>query len=128
MQVRADETLNGREYRHLGSALDANNVLHQRWYTPPQSLTGISPINQSRNLLGLALAMERHLAQFYGEGATPSGILTKPGKLTRDQADIVKENDTPVRNFRVSPRSIPRYADSLLLRSFPAPALLATAP
>lgn len=94
MQVRADETLNGREYRHLGSALDANNVLHQRWYTPPQSLTGISPINQSRNLLGLALAMERHLAQFYGEGATPSGILTQPGKLTRDQADIVKENWT----------------------------------
>ena len=92
MQVMPDETMNGPQYRHLGSVIDPANMLHQRWYTPPQSLTGISPINQSRNLLGLALAMERHLGQFYGEGATPSGILTQPGKLTRDQADIVKEN------------------------------------
>ena len=94
MQVMPDATMNGRQYRHLGEVIPSDQILHLRWYTPPQSLTGISPINQSRNLLGLALAMDRHLAQFYGEGAIPSGILTQPGKLTRDQADIVKENWT----------------------------------
>ena len=94
MQVMPDATMSGRQYRHLGEIIPNNQILHQRWYTPPQSLTGISPINQSRNLLGLALAMERHLAQFYGEGAIPSGILTQPGKMTRDQAEIVKETWT----------------------------------
>ena len=96
MQVMPDATMNGREYRHLGTVIPNENILHQRWFTPPQSLVGVSPLNQSRNLLGLAIAMERHLAQFYGEGGTPSGIITLPGKLTPDQAQKIKDTWTTV--------------------------------
>ncbi|MEI6565959.1 MAG: phage portal protein [Verrucomicrobiota bacterium] len=91
MLVMPDKNLSGREYRLRGETLPAGTILHQRWFTPPQSLTGVSPINQSRNLLGLALAMERHLAQFYGEGGTPSSVLQTDQKLTADQANMIRD-------------------------------------
>jgi HK97 family phage portal protein len=65
-------------------------MLHLRWFTPPQSLVGISPLNQTRNLVGLAIAMDRHLAQFYGEGGTPSSVLETDQKLTLDQARVIQ--------------------------------------
>ena len=90
MQVLPTGDMTGRRYLHLGNEMDREDMLHLRWVTPPQSLVGISPLNQSRNLVGLAIAMDRHLAQFYGEGATPSSILMTDQKLTLDQARIIQ--------------------------------------
>jgi len=90
MQVLPTGDMTGRRYLHLGNEMDREDMLHLRWFTPPQSLVGISPLNQSRNLVGLAIAMDRHLAQFYGEGATPSSILMTDQKLTLDQARIIQ--------------------------------------
>jgi hypothetical protein len=36
------------------------------------------------------MAMDRHLSQFYGEGATPSGVLSTDQKLTLDQARTIQ--------------------------------------
>jgi hypothetical protein len=47
-------------------------------------------LNQTRNLIGLAIAMDRHLAQFYGEGATPSSILETDQKLNLEQARVIQ--------------------------------------
>jgi HK97 family phage portal protein len=74
---------------HLGNEIPREDLLHLRWFTPPQSLVGVSPLIQSRNLIGLALAMDRHLGQFYAEGATPSSVLETEQKLTNDQAQIL---------------------------------------
>jgi HK97 family phage portal protein len=90
MQVLPTGDMTGRRYLHLGNEMNREDMLHLRWFTPPQSLVGISPLNQSRNLVGLAIAMDRHLAQFYGEGATPSSILMTDQKLTLDQARIIQ--------------------------------------
>lgn len=90
MQVLPTGDMTGRRYLHLGNEMAREDMLHLRWFTPPQSLVGISPLNQSRNLVGLAIAMDRHLAQFYGEGATPSSILMTDQKLTLDQARIIQ--------------------------------------
>lgn len=98
MQVMAGEGNTSRVYRHLGTVLDTENVMHQRWFTPPQSLVGISPLSQSRNLFGLALAMERHLSQYYGEGATPSSVLETTQKLSPQQ--LVQIKDTIDANHR----------------------------
>ena len=92
MQVMPDKNQTARKYIHLGTTIPSQNMLHQRWFTPPQSLTGISPLNQSRQMLGLSIAMENYLAQFYGEGATPSGILTTPGKLSPEQATLIRDS------------------------------------
>jgi len=70
--------------------MNREDMLHLRWFTPPQSLVGISPLNQARNLIGLSIAMDRHLAQFYGEGGTPSGILETDQKLNLEQARVIQ--------------------------------------
>jgi HK97 family phage portal protein len=36
--------------------------------------------------------MDRFLAQFYGEGATPSSVLETDGSLTQEQAELVRRN------------------------------------
>jgi HK97 family phage portal protein len=90
MQVLPTGDAAGRQYLHLGNEMDSENIMHLRWFTPPQSLVGISPLIQSRNLVGLSLAMDRHLAQFYAEGGTPSGVLETSQKLTIDQARTIQ--------------------------------------
>ena len=90
MQVLPTGDMVGRRYLHLGNDISAEDILHLRWFTPPQSLVGISPLNQTRNLVGLSIAMDRHLAQFYGEGATPSSILETDQKLNLEQARVIQ--------------------------------------
>jgi len=86
MQVVPSADANSRAYLHLGNPLDIENLAHIRWFTPPQSLVGVSPLIQNRQLLGLALAMDKYLAQFYGEGATPSSVLESDRDMTPEQA------------------------------------------
>jgi hypothetical protein len=45
-----------------------------------------------RNTVGMGLAMDRFLAQFYGEGATPSSVLETDGSLTTEQARQIRDN------------------------------------
>jgi HK97 family phage portal protein len=90
MQVLPTGDQIGRRYLHLGNDIVREDMLHLRWFTPPQSLVGVSPLNQTRNLVGLSIAMDRHLAQFYGEGGTPSSVLETDQKLTLDQARIIQ--------------------------------------
>lgn len=90
MQVMPSGDQTGRIYLHLGNDIAREDIIHLRWFTPPQSLVGISPLNQARNLVGLSIAMDRHLAQFYGEGGTPSSVLETDQKLTLDQARIIQ--------------------------------------
>jgi len=84
--------VNGRRYYTTnGVPVAEENMLHVRWWTPPQSLVGISPLEMQKTSIGLALAMERHLAQFYGQGATPSSVLEVDGDLTVEQAKVLQE-------------------------------------
>lgn len=84
--------VNGKRYYTTnGVPIPERNMLHIRWWTPPQSLVGISPLEMQKTSIGLALAMERHLAQFYGQGATPSSVLELEGDLTVEQAKVLQE-------------------------------------
>ena len=90
MQVLPTGNMTGRRYLHLGNELPEEDIIHMRWLTPPQSLVGVSPLIQTRNLTGIALAMDRHLAQWYAEGGTPSSVLETDEKLTNEQAQILR--------------------------------------
>ena len=79
-----------RYYTTGGFTIPADNMLHLRWWTPPQSAKGLSPIEMQKTTIGLALAMERHLSQFYGEGATPSSVLEVDGDMTAEQARVLQ--------------------------------------
>ena len=91
MQVLPDKESTGRRYLHLGHEVAREDILHIRWMTSPQSLRGISPLASQRTILGLALAMDRYLAQWYGEGGTPSGVLETDKPLTAEAARNLRE-------------------------------------
>lgn len=79
-----------RDYTVAGQHVPAENMLHLRWFTPPQAAKGISPIHAQRTTIGLSLAMERHLAQWYGEGGTPSSVLETDAEMTPEAAKVLQ--------------------------------------
>ena len=80
-----------RRYTVAGQPVDADSILHIRWWAPPQALKGISPIEEQKTTIGLALAMERHLAQFYKDGGTPSSVLESDTDISLEQAKVLQE-------------------------------------
>lgn len=60
--------------------LDAEDVLH----IPGlgfDGLVGYSPIAMAKNAIGMAISCEKYGASFFGNGATPSGVLEHPGTI-----------------------------------------------
>lgn len=87
-----------RQYTVSLQTVDPYNMLHLRWWTPPQGVKGISPIDEQSTTLGLSLAMNRHLAQFYGEGGTPSSVLETDSDITPNQAQALRDSWTTSHN------------------------------
>lgn len=79
-----------RYYTTNGIVVPQDDMLHIRWWTPPQSPVGLSPIEMQRNTIGLALAQARFLNQWYSEGATPSSVLEVEGDMTAEQAKVLQ--------------------------------------
>lgn len=60
--------------------LSAANVLHFRGLGPT-GLVGYSRISLAREVIGLGLATEEYTARFYGNNASPGGVLEHPKTL-----------------------------------------------
>jgi HK97 family phage portal protein len=88
--VNVTITGNDRTYTVAGQPIDINQILHLRWFTPPQAARGISPLHQQRNTIGSALAVERHVSQWYGEGGTPSSVLEVDGEISVEAAKVLQ--------------------------------------
>ena len=71
--------------------LTTDEVRQIDWLRMAGSLRGLSPIEVMRNTIGVSLAMDRFLSQFYGEGAIPSSILESDKPVTKEQAEILRE-------------------------------------
>ena len=80
-----------RKYTSSRGIIEPVDMCHIRWWTPPQALKGLSPLEEQKTTFGLAIAMERHLTQFYGEGATPSSVLETDTALTAEQAQTLRD-------------------------------------
>jgi len=100
VEVRVEE-LNGRaeviymvNLRSGREALSSREVLHLRALTLPGELRGLSPIKCAQQTIGIGLAAEQFGAQFFGSGATLSGVIETPSNLTKEQADRLKESFT----------------------------------
>lgn len=81
----------GRMYIHMGNDIPPEDMIHIRWFSSPQGLDGISPLAQQRTMMGLSLALDRYLAQWYAEGGTPSGVLESDRAMTAEQARVLRE-------------------------------------
>jgi HK97 family phage portal protein len=69
-----------------GTTLRADEVLHITELRKPGALRGISRIDEVKQSLGLASALEEFSARFFGQGSVTAGIIEWPGNLTREQA------------------------------------------
>jgi len=55
-------------------------------------IKGKSVIETHRDSIGLSIAANKYGGAFYGNAATPSGILSHPGKLSKEAADRLKNS------------------------------------
>jgi HK97 family phage portal protein len=90
---RIVETDTGEMVYELGKQqYSSKDIRAIHWLILPNQVRGVSPIDTMRNTVGMGLAMDRFLAQFYGEGATPSSVLETDGALTPDQARQIRDS------------------------------------
>lgn len=78
-------------YKWNGNEFSSKDVKALHWMILPGHLKSLSPLEAMRNTVGMGLAMDRFLSQFYGEGATPSSVLETDSALTPDQASILRD-------------------------------------
>jgi HK97 family phage portal protein len=57
----------------------------------PNQVRGVSPIDSLRQTIGTAIAIDRFLAQFYGDGATPSSVLETDNNLSPESAEVLRQ-------------------------------------
>jgi len=79
------------EYRIDGREVDPASIWHVKAYTSAGNVLGLSPIGHARQSIGLGLAAERYAARFFGDNATPSGLLTTDQRINGEQASLLKE-------------------------------------
>ncbi len=69
-----------------------DEVLHLRGFSL-DGITGLSPVTQARESLGLAMAVEEHGAKYFGNAARPGGFLKLQKKLaSKDARDKLLES------------------------------------
>jgi HK97 family phage portal protein len=91
--VEADAGL-GVIYRTEKSALTPNELLHIPWILPPGKMRGLNPIAAAAEGLGIALASDRFVGRYFGEGAVLSGVIEFPpgSDPTPQQVDDLKKD------------------------------------
>ncbi|MFD7791023.1 phage portal protein [Streptomyces sp. NPDC059759] len=70
---------------------EPGDMWHQRAYTIPGRLLGLSPVAHHAGTIGQGLAAAKFGQQFFEEGGTPSGLLTNEQALDPKQSRVAKE-------------------------------------
>ena len=68
-----------------------DNILHIRLRSK-NGITGMSPITQHREAIGLGLAMQEFGARFFGSGTHPGAVAEHPGKLSKPAHDNLEDS------------------------------------
>lgn len=71
--------------------IDPENILHIPGLTF-DGYVGISPIQECKNAFGLSMAAEKFGAQFFGNGARATGVLSHPGQLEDEAYENLKKS------------------------------------
>lgn len=73
-----------------GQIIPSSKVVHLRANLVPGSVVGLSPIEYQAQTIGIGLAAQKFGAQWFGQGAHPSALLTTDHPLKPEQADAMK--------------------------------------
>lgn len=71
--------------------LTADEVLHITEMRKPGHLRGVSRIDELRDTLGLAKALEDFASRFFGQGSATSGVIEAPALMTPEQAAEMRD-------------------------------------
>lgn len=88
-RVVRDGTWVYKEIGQNGPVIPDRRILHILGISP-NGYVGYSPITVARESLGLGLATEQYGAAFFGNSATPSGLLVHPQRLTPEARQNVR--------------------------------------
>lgn len=69
----------------------ADEILHITEMRKPGELRGISRMEQLKDTLGLAKALEVFAAQFFGNGSVTDIVIEAPGNLTKQQVEELRD-------------------------------------
>jgi HK97 family phage portal protein len=72
-------------------ALTQDDIVFIPDVVKPGSIRGISRVEALKENFGLASALEKYAARFFGSGTQTSGVLEVPGNLTAEQAKSMQE-------------------------------------
>lgn len=70
----------------------ATEIIHIRAMTQPRQLRGMSPIRYLAQTTGLGLAAQQYAANFFGEGATLSGVIETTVNMKEEDALRLQES------------------------------------
>lgn len=65
----------------ISGIVSRDNIIQIRAGLAADGVSGVSPIHEAREAIGLALQLEAHACALFKNGARPSGILSFPQKL-----------------------------------------------
>jgi len=71
--------------------LTPHEIHHIRTFSA-DGIKGYGPINQNKEAIGLDIALQQFAASLFGNGATPGGVLTHPGELSKEARERVRES------------------------------------
>ena len=71
--------------------LGEDQIFHVRLMSM-DGLTGLSPIAQARNSIGLGMAAERFGSRLFKNGTRPSGLLSTDAKLSAEQMELMSSS------------------------------------
>ena len=95
-------TYGERTYMITGSneVFTSETLKQVDWLRFPNQVRGLSPIDSLRQAIGTNIAIDRFLAQFYGDGATPSSVLETDSNLSAESAEVLRQTwvDTLYKN------------------------------
>ena len=87
VKIRRNTATQDLEYLHDDkTVISYKDILHVTELRRPGAMRGISRIEEAKQTLGLATALEEFSARFFGQGSVTSGIIETPASLTAEQA------------------------------------------
>ena len=102
--VRRNAATRSREFVIDGkTVLPGDQVLYISEMRKPGSVQGTSRIEEVKNTLGLARALDEFASRYFSNGANAGGIIEFPGNLTQEQAkDVVEAFEAGHKGLRKS--------------------------
>jgi len=87
VKVQRNRTSNEIEFLYEDKTIiSRRDMLHITELRRPGSMRGVSRIEEVKQTLGLASALEEFSARFFGQGSTTSGIIETPAMMNSEQA------------------------------------------